>query len=113
MRLLPHQVEEQEGDEPPPVVERRVARSQPRREMQTKHLEQSIDTLTKLVSTLVAALGQNAANVAPAIPSRIPLANAEGKRAGTPRPARPELTLALGTDFETLTELFARTANPP
>ena len=42
-------------------------------------LEQRIDTLTELVNTLVTGLGQNAANVTPAIPPGIPLANAEGE----------------------------------
>ena len=49
--------------------------------------------LTELVSTLVAALGQNAANVALAIPTGIPFANAEGGEARTPQPARHELIL--------------------
>ena len=72
------QVEEQEGDELPPVVERRVARHQPHCEMRMEHLEQCLDTLTELTSTLVVALGQNAANVALAILLGIPLANIEG-----------------------------------
>ena len=49
--------------------------------MRTECLEQCLDTLTELVSTLVMALGQNAANVALAIPPRIPLANTEGREA--------------------------------
>ena len=44
-----------------------------------ERLEQRIDTLTELVNTLVTTLSQNAANVALAIPSGIPLANVEGK----------------------------------
>ena len=84
--LLPlcPQVEEQEGDELPPLAERRVARSQPRRETRTECLEHRFDTLTELVSILVATLGQNAANVAPAIPPRILIANAEGREAQPP-----------------------------
>ena len=78
--LLP-QVEEQEGDEPPPMARIRVARRQPHRETRTECLEQCIDMLIELVNTLVTALGQNAANVTPAIPLRIPLANAEGEEA--------------------------------
>ena len=73
------QVKEQEGEEPPRVVGRRVARRQPHGETRTEHLEQRIDTLTELVNTLVTALGQNAANVAPAIPPGILLANTEGE----------------------------------
>ena len=61
-------MEEQEGNELPPVVERKVVRHQPRCETSMERLEQRLDTLTELVSTLVAALGQNAANVAFAIP---------------------------------------------
>ena len=64
--LLP-QVEEQEGDEPPPVARGRATRRQPRYEARTEHLEQRIDTLTELVNTLVAVLGQNASNMTPAI----------------------------------------------
>ena len=45
-----------------------------------ERLEQRLDTLTELVSTLIAALGQNAANVAFAIPTGIPLANVEAGR---------------------------------
>ena len=41
--------------------------------------------LTELVSMLVAAMGQNAANVALAIPLGIPLANAEGEEAKPPQ----------------------------
>ena len=80
LRPLHPQVEEQQGDELPPVAERKATRCQPRREMRTKCLEHHLDTLTKLVSTLVMTLGQNAVNVASAIPLRIPLANAEPKR---------------------------------
>ena len=72
-------MEEQEGDELPPVVKRRVARRQPCHETRTEHLEQCLDMLIELVSTLVAALGQNAANMAHAIPPGILLANAEGE----------------------------------
>ena len=79
LRPLHPQVEEQEGGELPPMVERRAARHQPRHEMRMKRLEQRIDTLTELVNTLVAALGQNATNVAPSIPLGIPLANTEGE----------------------------------
>ena len=43
-----------------------------------ERLKQRLDILTELVSTLVAALGQNTANVAPAIPLGIFLTNAEG-----------------------------------
>ena len=68
-------MEEQEGDEPPLVVERRASR----REIRTECFEQHIDTLIKLLNTLVLALSQNAANMAPAIPPGIPLANAEGE----------------------------------
>ena len=77
-----------------------------------EHLEQRIDTLTELVNTLVAALGQNATNVALAIPPRILLANAVGgevlppKEGGTPWLARhkPIPTCVEGTlsvDVET------------
>ena len=83
LRPLYSQVEEQEGDELPLVVERRVARCQPYREMRTERLELCLNTLTELVSTLVAALGQNAANVALTIPPAIPLANMEGGDATT------------------------------
>ena len=48
-------------------------------------LEQLIDMLTELVNTLVAALGQNVANVTPVIPSRIPPANTEGEEALPPQ----------------------------
>ena len=71
------QVEEQESDEPPPIVERSVARRQPHFETRTERLEQRIDKLTELVNMLIAALGQNATNVAPIIPP----ANAEGEKA--------------------------------
>ena len=68
--------------------------------------------LTELVSMLVVALGQNMANVATAIPPRIPLANAKGgealppKEGGTPWPAGHKLIPmyfkgALGVDVET------------
>ena len=82
--LLP-QVEEQEGNEPPPVARRRLERHQPCRETKMEHLEQHIDTLTQLVNTLVAALDQNAANMTPVIPPGIPPANAEGKEAPPPQ----------------------------
>ena len=52
--------------------------------MRMESLEQHLDMLTELVNTLVAALGQNAANVSLAIPPRIPLANAEGMEALPP-----------------------------
>ena len=41
--------------------------------------------LMEVVSTLVMALGQNAANVAPAILLGIPLANEEGREAQPPQ----------------------------
>ena len=44
-------------------------------------VEQCLDTLTELVNTLVAALGQNVANVAPAIPPGIPFTNVKGGEA--------------------------------
>ena len=78
-------MEEQEGDKLPPVVERRLVRHQPHCETRTECLEQCFNILTKLVRTLVAALGQNASNVAPAIPLGIPLANAEGGEALLPQ----------------------------
>ena len=61
-------MEEQRGYELPSVVERRAMRRQPRCETRMECLEQRINTLTKLVSTLVVALGQNVVNVAPIIP---------------------------------------------
>ena len=70
-------MEEQEDDELPPLAERRAARCQPLRETRIERLEHHLDMLTELVSTLVAVLGQNAVNVALAIP----LANAEGEDA--------------------------------
>ena len=82
--LRPH-VEEQEGDELPPVAERRAARHQPFRETRIECLEQRLDMLMEVVSTLVMALGQNAANVAPAILLGIPLANEEGREAQPPQ----------------------------
>ena len=85
LRLLPPQVEEQEGDEPPSVARRRTTRHQPRREMRTERLEQRIDMLIELVNMLVTALGQNAANVTPAIPPGIPLATGEGKEGLPPQ----------------------------
>ena len=72
-------MEEQEGDEPPLVARRRTTRHQPRREARTECLEQSSDALTKLVNALETTLGQNAANATSAIPSGIPLSNAEGE----------------------------------
>ena len=83
LRPLRPQVEEQGGDELPPVVERRAARRQPHDETKMERLEQCLDTLTELFSTLIAALGQIATNVAPAIPPGIPFANPEG---GEPLP---------------------------
>ena len=44
--------------------------------------------LTELVNTLVTTLGQNAANVAPAILLGIPLANAEGEEIPPPQEGR-------------------------
>ena len=44
--------------------------------------------MTELVNTLVTALGQNAANVTPAIPPRIPLVNAEGEEVPPPQEDR-------------------------
>ena len=88
LRPLCLQVEEQEGDKLPPVVERRTTRRQPCRDMRTERLEQRIDTLTKLVNTLVAALGQTATNVTPTIPPGIPLANGEGEEAQLPQEGR-------------------------
>ena len=79
LRPLFPQVEEQKGNKTPPVAWRRPARHQPHRQKKTESLEQLIDTLTKLLNTLVVSLGQNAANVTPAIPPGIPLANAEGE----------------------------------
>ena len=79
------QVEEQEGDEPPPMARRRAARCQPRHETRTECLEQRIDMLTELVNTLVVALGQNMANVAPTIPSGILFTNAKGKEVPLPQ----------------------------
>ena len=78
LRPFRPQVEEQEGDELPLVVERRAARHQPCRETRTECLEQCFNILTELVRMLVVALGQNASNVAPAIPPGIIIANAEG-----------------------------------
>ena len=75
------QVEEQEGDELPTMVEMRAARRQPCREMRTKSFEQRLNTLTELVSTLVVAFGENEANMAPAIPLGIPFANRKGRDA--------------------------------
>ena len=72
------------------MVTRRAAIRQLRSETKAKRLKQHIDTLTELVNTLVATLGQNSANVTPLL-----------KRA-----RRPELTLmlvegALGIDVVT------------
>ena len=92
-------MEEQEGDELPPVVERRVARRQPLCEMRMEHLEQCLDTLTELTSTLVVALGQNAANVAPAIPPGIPLANTESGKALSPQEGRDATVGEAQTDI--------------
>ena len=78
-------MDEQKGGGPPPVARRRATRHQPRRETRTECLEQRIDILTELVSTLVTALGQNAANAIPAIPPGIPLANAEGEEDSPPQ----------------------------
>ena len=78
-------MEEQEGDEPPPVARRRATRRQPCHETRTEHFEQHIDTLIELVNTLVVALGQNAANVTLVIRPGILLANAEGKEVPPPQ----------------------------
>ena len=117
-------MEEQEGDEPPFVEERRAARCQPRRETRMKRLEQCIDTLTKLVSTLVVALGQNAANVAPTIPLGFPPANVEGEEVPPPQEGRDALAArlrlipthvkgALGVDAKILPKQCMKIAKPP
>ena len=54
---------------------------QPHRETRMKCLKHRLNTLTELVSTLVMALGQNATNMAPAIPLGILLTNAKGEEA--------------------------------
>ena len=82
------QLEDQEGNELPPVVDKRIARHLSHRETRIERLEQCLDTLIELVSTLVAALDQNAATVAPAIPLGIPFANAEGEEAQPPQEDR-------------------------
>ena len=81
-------MEEQEGDEPLPVARRRAARCKPRCDARIEWLEQRIDMLTELLNTLVTIFGQNAANVAPAIPPRILLANAEGEEVPPPQEGR-------------------------
>ena len=94
-------MKEQEGDEPPPVAERRATRCQPRRETRTKHLEQRINTLTELVNTLVAALGQNAANVTHAIHLGISIANAEGEEVPPPQEGRDVIASEARTNVDT------------
>ena len=116
-------MEEQEGDKLPPVTEMRVARRQPCSETRMERLKQRIDMLTELVSTLVVALGQNAANMAPVIPPEILLLTRRArrlsllKRAGMPRPVRQELTPwhiegTLGVDIKTSPRQHEGTANP-
>ena len=78
-------MEEQEGDELPPLAERRGARCQPCCEMRMEHLKHCLDTLIELVSTLAATLGQNVANMAPAILPGIPLPNEEDREAQHPQ----------------------------
>ena len=73
---------------------------QPRCETRMECLEQSIDTLIELVNTLVAALGQNAANVTPAIPPGIPLANSEGEEVPPPQEGRDVTTREAQTDTD-------------
>ena len=68
------------------------------RKTKTERLEQHIDTLIKLVNTLVAALGQNTTNVALAILSRILFANAEGKEALPPKEGRDATVSEARTD---------------
>ena len=80
------------------MVERRAA--MPCRETRTKRLVQRIDTLTELVNTLVAALGQNVANVAPAIPPGIPLANAESEETLPPQEVRDATASKAQTDID-------------
>ena len=121
-----HKWRSKKGDKPPPVAKRRTTRPQPqpRRETRTECLEQRIDTLTELINTLVTALGQNAANVTPAIPwgsllltrrvSRLNLI----KKAGMPRQTRPRLTLvdvegALGVNSVTLCKERAKIEKKP
>ena len=94
-------MKEQEGDEPPPVAERRATRRQPRRETRTEHLEQCIDTLTELVNTLVAALGQNTANVTPAIPLGIPLAKTEGEEVPPSQEGKDVIAFKARTNADT------------
>ena len=93
-------MEEQEGDKPPLVAGRRPARHQPRRETKTERLEQCIDTLTELVNTLVAALGQNTTNVTPTIPLGIPLTNAEGEEILPPQEGKDATTREARTDTD-------------
>ena len=100
LRLLLPQVKEQEGDEPPLVGRRRKARRQPHRETRKECIEQLINTLTELVNTLVAAFGKNAANVAPAIPPGIPLANAEGEEVSPPQEGRNVTSSEARTDID-------------
>ena len=91
-------VEEQEGDELPLVVERRAARHQPCHETRKARLKQYFDELTELVSTLVVALDQNAAIVAPTIPPRILLANTESEETWPPQEGRDATTSEARTD---------------
>ena len=83
--------------------------------MRAECLEHCYDTLTELVSTLVMALGQNAANVAPAIllgmlslPKRVGIPWPVRQK---PRPTRVEGTLGAGTRI--LVDQLKRTASPP
>ena len=85
---LQPQVEEQEGDKPPPVARKRTTRHRPHRETRTERLEQRSDTLTELVNTLVTTLGQNVANATPAIPPGNPLANSGGEEGLPPQEGR-------------------------
>ena len=94
-------MEEQEGDEPAPVAGRRAARRQPHHETRTERLDQCINTLTELVNTLLAMLGQNTANVAPVIPLWIPLANAEGKEVPPPQKGREAMANEAQPDTHT------------
>ena len=56
--------------------------------------------LTELVSTLVATLGQNAANVTPAIPPGISLANAEGEEGPPPQEGKDAMASEARTDTD-------------
>ena len=92
--------------------------------MKTDCLEQHLDTLTELVSTLVEALGRNAANVAPPsfrgsllLTLRVGRLNLP-KTVGTPHPIRNELIPAhvegvLGADVKTSPKRHVKTTNSP